>query len=146
MFEQLKKWRLGRQYGYETLFRNQNCSLHGKPGIILADIGMPEAYDPEFYIQYMDHVFQYALPSFLHPIVLADRGIALIDPDIPLARQEFAPRQLVDMHGSLTNRAGKPYVECNVTWRGPGMTRVRGTTGTFCTQGKEKGARQTSVK
>jgi len=41
--------------------------------------------------------------------VLADRGIALIDPENPLARELFIPKQLVDMKGSFTNREGKPY-------------------------------------
>jgi hypothetical protein len=93
MFDQIKRWQLGKQYSYETLFKGQDRRSVGKPGVILADIGMPEEYDPEFYISYMDHVFRYTLPPFLHSIVLIDRGIALIDPQNPLAREPFEPRK-----------------------------------------------------
>ena len=71
----------------------------------------------------MDHVFLYSLPVFLQPYILADRGIALIDPLNPLAREPFVPLQLVDMNGSFNNREGRPYVECEVTWRPPGMKK-----------------------
>ena len=73
----------------------------------MADLGMPEDYQPGFYIDFMDHVFDYSLPFFLHRIVLADRGIALIDPGNPLARESFVPQKLVDMYGSATNRRGR---------------------------------------
>jgi hypothetical protein len=95
MFEGIKRWRLGKQHGYEMLFKGQDRLPVGKPGVILADMGMPEDYEPEFYIRYMNHVFHYVLPPFLHRIVLADRGIVLIDPHNPLARESFEPLQLV---------------------------------------------------
>ncbi|HPJ60923.1 MAG TPA: hypothetical protein P5180_15145 [Bacteroidales bacterium] len=109
MLKQLQKWRYGRRYGYEVLFRRQDHNVKGRAGIILADLGMPELHDASFYTRFMDHVFSYSLPSFILPIVLADRGIALIDPENPLAREPFIPKQLVDMKGSFTNREGKPY-------------------------------------
>jgi len=139
VFELIKRWRLGRQYGYETFFKGQDRRPVGKPGIILADIGMPERYEPEFYVNYMNHVFHYTLPPFLHPIVLADRGIALIDPQNPLAREPFEPRQLVDMHGSFTNREGRPYVECKVMWRPPGMKKNPWDNGYFLYTREGKG-------
>jgi protoheme ferro-lyase len=117
------RWRYGKQYGYHTFFESQDAKPEGKTGVILADIGMPEDYDPAFYINYMHHVFQYSIPAFLHPLILANRGIALIDPENPLARKPFTPTRLVDMYGSFTNKQGKPYVECPVTWRPPGIKK-----------------------
>ena len=116
-------WRFGNQFGYETFFREQDRRPVGKTGVILSDLGMPESYKPDFYINFMDHVFKYSLPVFLQRYILADRGIALIDPANPLAREPFVPLQLVDMNGSFTNREGRPYVECEVTWRPPGMKK-----------------------
>ncbi len=104
MFEWVRRWRYGNQYGYEKYFRPQDRMPAGKPGIILADLGMPEDFDPGFYTRFMDHVFAYSLPRFIQPLVLADRGIALIDPANPLAREEFKPERLVDMHGSSANK------------------------------------------
>ena len=123
VLESLKRWRLGKQYGYETLFRDQRTRPRGKVGVILAEIGMPEDYEFEFYKRHMHHVFSYALPPIVRQIVLADRGIALLDPENPMAREPFAPRRLIDCHGSFTNRAGKPYAECQVTWCPPGMKK-----------------------
>ena len=139
MFEWLRHWQLGNRYGYEVLFRGQDRRPKGKTGIIMADLGMPEDYQPGFYIDFMDHVFDYSLPFFLHKIVLADRGIALIDPGNPLAREPFVPQKLVDMHGSVTNRRGEPYLECKVEWRPPGMKKNPWDHGYFLYKGDGKG-------
>lgn len=139
MFEWIRKWRYGHQYGYEKFFRAQDCRPEGKTGIILSDLGMPEGYDPDFYINFMDHVFDYSLPFFIRRFVLADRGIALIDPLNPLAKEKFVPQQLVDMNGSFTNREGRPYVECEVTWRPPGMKNNPSDHGYFLYTGDGKG-------
>lgn len=139
MFEWVRHWRYGNQYGYEKYFRQQDRKPVGKPGIILAELGMPEDFDPGFYTKFMDHVFVYSLPGFIQPLVLADRGIALIDPANPLAREEFKPARLVDMHGSSANKRGRPYIECEVTWRPPGMKRNPYDHGYFLYTGDGKG-------
>lgn len=123
MFEFIKRWRMGKQYGYETLFKGQDTRPVGKVGVLMTEIGMPETYEFGFYRRYMGHVFSYVLPPFVRRIVLADRGIVLLDPENPLSREPFKPQQLIDCHGSFTNREGKPYVECDVTWRPPGMKK-----------------------
>lgn len=56
-----------------------------------------------------------------------------------MARKPFAPHQLVDMNGSFTNRAGRPYVECEVTWRSPGMKKNPADHGYFLYVGDGKG-------
>jgi len=138
MIDYFRRICYGKQYGYETIFKDHDRTITGRPGIILADIGMPEGFDAEFYNNYMEHVFEYVLPRFLHPLVLADRGIALIDPGNPLAREPFTPHQLVDMHGSFTNRSGKPYIECEVKWRPPGMKKNPYDIGYFLYKGDGK--------
>jgi hypothetical protein len=109
--------RYGRQYGYEVLLKNQNRNLNGKVGVLVAECGLPENYEFSFYNNFMKHVFCYSLPSFIAPMILSDKGMGLIDPDHPLARGKFKPKQLVDAYGSFTNKAGKSYVECEVRWR-----------------------------
>ncbi len=139
MFEWLRHWRYGDQYGYVTFFRQQDKRTVGKPGIILADLGMPEAYDPEFYTKFMGHVFAYSLPLILHKLILADRGIALIDPSNPLAREPLSPSQLIDMNGSFVNKAGIPYINCKVKWCPPGMKRNPSDHGYFLYTADGKG-------
>jgi hypothetical protein len=106
----------GKQYGYEVLFKNQPKHAAGKTGVILGELGMPEDYEPEFYSNFMAHVFHYTVPSFLARIILADKGTGLIDPENPMAREKFTPRQLIDSDGSFVNKAGKPYIECQYKW------------------------------
>jgi len=139
MFEWLRHWRYGDQYGYVTFFRQQDKRTVGKPGIILADLGMPETYDPEFYTKFMGHVFAYSLPLFLKKLILADRGIALIDPSNPIAREPFSPSQLIDMCGSFLNKEGIPYINCKVKWCPPGMKRNPSDHGYFLYTADGKG-------
>ena len=134
----LKRWRYGNQYGYEVFFKSQEFISVGKTGIILADMGMPEDFDPLFYTNFMDHVFAYSLPAFLRPLVLMDRGIALIDPSNPLARESFKPVHLVDMYGSSVTRDGRPYTDCQVSWQGPGMKKNPSDHGYFIYKGDGK--------
>lgn len=112
-----KKW--GKQYGYEVLFRNQPATATGKTGVLIGEMGLPEVYEADFYSYFMEHVFKYILPPFLTRMILADKGIGLIDPDNPLAREEFIPKQLIDSNGSSTNKTGIPYTECRVKWVKP---------------------------
>jgi hypothetical protein len=137
--ELISRWQLGRQYGYHKYFREQDRRPVGKPGIILSDLGMPEEYRHEFYLDFMNHVFEYSLPVFLKPFILADRGLALIDPANPLARESFVPERLVDMKGSFCNREGRPYVECKVTWHPPGLKKNPFDHGYFLYRGDGKG-------
>ena len=139
MFEWLRHWRFGNQYGYERFFRGQDRRMVGKTGIILADLGMPGIYKADFYIKFMEHVFDYSLPFFLKRFILADRGIALIDPSNPLAREKFVPRLLVDMYGSSINKSGRPYIECDYSWRPPGMKKNPSDHGYFLYTGDGKG-------
>lgn len=119
--ETLDRIRYGKQYGYEVLFKKQDPRPVGKVGVILADMGMPEDYEFQFYRNYIYHVFHYILPGPIQPFVLADRGICLLDPENAMAREPFQPKQLIDAQGSFTNKVGKPYSECKTTWKGPGM-------------------------
>jgi protoheme ferro-lyase len=141
LLDRIHRWRYGRRYGYEMLFRRQDRRPEGQVGVILADMGMPEAYDPTFYVAFVEHVLRHSLPPILHRLVLSDHGTVLIDPDKPLAREPFEPRQLVDMHGSTTNRAGRPYIDCSVVWRPPAMKRNPWDAGHFlCTEDGPGGA------
>ncbi|MBN2001722.1 MAG: hypothetical protein JXA21_00080 [Anaerolineae bacterium] len=138
MSDFFRRWRYGKKYGYEVLFKNQTTHPVGKPGVIIAEMGQPEQYELEFYSRYMDHVMRYMLPPFIRSLVLSDNGIALVDPDHVLTHKAFKPRQLIDGRGSFTNRAGKPYVECEVTWRPPGMKKNLWDHGYFLYKGEGK--------
>ncbi len=113
------KLRYGKQYGYEVLFKNQDPRATGKTGVIIAEMGLPEVYETSFYSDFMEHVFDYSLPGFLKKMILADKGMGLIDPENPLAREKFSPRRLIDSNGSFTNQKGVPYTQCAYQWKPP---------------------------
>ena len=119
MTKAAEKRKYGKQYGYEVLFKNQEKHATGKTGVIIAEMGLPEVYEIDFYSTFMAHVFKYIMPSFLVKMILADKGIGLLDPDNPLSREKFVPKQLIDANGSFTNKDGVPYVECQVKWKPP---------------------------
>jgi protoheme ferro-lyase len=130
--------RYGKQYGYEVLLKNQDRHPTGKIGVLVAECGLPENYEYPFYANFMKHVFRYTLPSFLVPMILADNGMGLIDPDNPLAREKFKPHQLVDAYGSFTNKSGKPYIECEVKWHPPASMKNPNDHGYFLYDGDGK--------
>jgi protoheme ferro-lyase len=136
MADRDQKRRYGKQYGYEVLFKKQDRQPTGKTGIIIAESGLPEEYEYPFYRHFMEHVFRYTLPSFLVGLILADKGTGLIDPGNPIAREPFQPRQLVDALGSTTNKAGKPYTECDVKWIPPARKKNPWDHGYFLYRGE----------
>jgi hypothetical protein len=127
--------RYGKQLGYETLFKTQPKTASGKPGVIIAEMGLPEDYDLKFYSHFMEHVFNYILPPFLKPMILADKGIGLLDPENPLAREKFTPKQLIDANGSFMNKAGIPYTQCEVEWKPPANLKNEWDHGYFLYKG-----------
>ncbi|MEE4115441.1 MAG: hypothetical protein V2I37_04700 [Marinilabiliaceae bacterium] len=139
MLKILNKLYYGRHYGYRVLFSRSARDTGSKPGIILADVGMPEDCKPGFYNSYMDHVFHYSIPSFLHRFILTDRGLSLIDPSNPMAREEFTPTRLVDMYGSDQNREGRAYIDCGFKWQPPGMKKNPWDFGYFLYRGDGPG-------
>ncbi|OJX43917.1 MAG: hypothetical protein BGO78_02835 [Chloroflexi bacterium 44-23] len=117
IFNKIEKLLYGKQYGYEVLFKRQTKKATGKTGVIIAEMGLPEVYEADFYKRFMSHVFEYIMPSFLAKLILVDKGMGLIDPSNPLAREEFNPELLIDSQGSVLNKAGVPYIECEYIWK-----------------------------
>lgn len=138
MKDLIAKLRHGKQYGYEILFRGQDRRIEGKPGVILAEMGMPENYEYPFFATYIEHVFHYMLPSLIGKLVLADRGVCLVDPNNAMAREAFRPTELVDAWGRRSNKAGKPYLDCDYEWTPPGQMRNPWDNGCFLYKGEGK--------
>ncbi len=133
-----KKKRLGMQVGYETTFKPQDKNPVGKVGLIFAHMGVPEAYDFEFYKTYMTHLFKSILPGFVAGMVLADKGTVLTDPENPVSREPFTPKTLMNAHGETVNRQGVPYVDCEVKWVPPRRPDYAWDNGYFLYKGDGK--------
>lgn len=101
-------------------FLLQDTAVQGKPGVLLVALGQPEHYDFEFFDRYMTQIFNAAFPPISKPIIMADRGTVLLDPDNPLATEEFGPKRLIDCFGSEKNDEGKEYISLDaVEWVPP---------------------------
>ncbi len=97
----------------------QDKKIEGKAGVLLTAIGQPEEYDFSFFNRYMNQIFKAAFPKALQPIILADRGIVLLDPDNLTAEGQHQPGSLMDCYGKTENEEGEPYVKLKYEWVEP---------------------------
>ena len=100
-------------------FLMQDTTVEGKPGVLLVALGQPEHYDFEFFDRYMTQIFNAAFPPALKPVIMADKGTVLLDPDNPLATEEFVPSRLIDCFGNERNDEGEKYIDLEYEWVEP---------------------------
>lgn len=100
-------------------FLLQDTAVQGRPGVLVVALGQPEHYDFDFFNRYMTQIFNAAFPPILKPVILADKGTVLLDPDNPLATEEFGPKRLIDCFGNDRNEEGEEYVELDYEWVAP---------------------------
>ena len=97
----------------------QDKKVEGKAGVLLTAIGQPEEYDFTFFNGYMNQIFKAAFPKALQPIILADKGIVLLDPDNLTAEGEHKPDSLMDCYGKTENEEGEAYIDLVYEWVEP---------------------------
>ncbi len=102
--------------------------IEGKPGVLLTALGQPENYDFAFFDRYLQQIFNAAFPPALKLIILADKGVVLMDPNNMNAAAEFKPTKLIDCFGHEANEEGEPYVDLPREWMPP---RDKGASGYF---------------
>jgi protoheme ferro-lyase len=100
-------------------YLHHDKTVSGKPGVLLTALGQPEYYDFEFFDRYMTQIFNSAFPVALKPIIMADKGTVLMDPDNLKASEEFKPQRLIDCFGKEKNEVGEPYIDLEVEWVDP---------------------------
>lgn len=106
----------------------QDKEVVGKAGVLLTAIGQPEEYDFDFFNGYMNQIFKAAFPKALQPLILADNGIVLMNPDNMTAEGEHKPGSLMDCYGKIEDEHGEPYVNLEYEWVEP---REDGSPGHF---------------
>jgi hypothetical protein len=97
----------------------QDKKVVGKAGVLLTAIGQPENYDFTFFKGYMNQIFKAAFPTILQPIIMADKGIVLLDPDNLEAEEKFKPQTLMDCYGHTEGEDGIPYTQLEYEWVEP---------------------------
>ena len=106
----------------------QDRKIEGKAGVLLTALGQPEEYDFEFFDRYLMQIFHAAFPPIVQPLIMADNGTVLMDPEHLEASEEFWPQKLIDCYGHEKNEEGVPYIELEIEWVPP---REEGSAGHF---------------
>lgn len=100
-------------------YLHQDKSVQGKAGVLLTALGQPEHYDFDFFNRYLTQIFNAAFPPALKPVIMADKGTVLLDPDNATASGKFTPKRLVDCFGKDRNEEGKEYARLDLQWVEP---------------------------
>ncbi|MCX8043632.1 MAG: ferrochelatase [Desulfobacterota bacterium] len=100
-------------------YLHQDRKIEGKAGVLLTALGQPEHYEFDFFNRYLTQIFNAAFPPALKPIILADRGVVLLDPDNATATVRFMPQRLVDCFGNDKNQDGQDYARLDLRWVEP---------------------------
>lgn len=100
-------------------YLHQNRSIQGRPGVLITALGQPEHYDFEFFNRYLTQIFNAAFPPALRWVIMADKGVVLLDPDNATATARFTPRRLVDCFGNDKNEEGREYARLDLQWVEP---------------------------
>jgi hypothetical protein len=106
-------WWMNRNDGWDgkKIYQTQDARLEGRVGVAVVALAMPERYDPVFFENFLDKLFTTAIPWPINFFAGADAGIALIDPNNPMADKRFEPTQLRDVWGRDADVDGVPWIQ-----------------------------------
>ncbi|MCP5339487.1 MAG: ferrochelatase [Steroidobacteraceae bacterium] len=93
-----------------TYYQQQDLVPHGKVGVLVTQLFMPETFRAEDYYNIALKATQY-IPWPVRALAMRDRGVVLLDPARPYEFESFQPKRLVDLHGSERDIDGIRYVE-----------------------------------
>jgi len=123
-------------------YQNQDLTPDGKTAVFMIGLSQTEDFDPTWWYNIYHHVAHARIPWPARNMAMADRGIALMDPDNYYAREPFEPTRLVDRFGSERNMDGVPYIEKYrqglVEWRPP-RESIHLDTGDWLYTGRQDG-------
>ncbi|MCB2107947.1 MAG: hypothetical protein KDE14_09620 [Rhodobacteraceae bacterium] len=126
---------------YYAYYKTQDTIPEGKIAIFISGLFMPERFRAEDFYNLALKPMQY-IPWPVRYMVMADRGIVLLDPDKFYAFEDFTPAKLVDFRGSEKDVDGIAYIEKyrrgEVQWIPPSPT-VHMDHGYFLYAGRKSG-------
>lgn len=92
-------------------YLSQDTVPEGKTGVFMVGLGTTEDFDPSWWHNIFDHVMHVRVPWPFRISAMADRGVALLDPNKYYALERFEPTSLVDRYGSDRDIDGTPYID-----------------------------------
>jgi hypothetical protein len=120
-----------------------NAGANGRTGIIVVALLQPSRFETPFYVNFIDKLFEIAIPWPINRIAGRDPGVALIDPDSPDHLTRFRPRTLISFDGRSHDWDGESYIakyaRGQVDWVAPSAS-IAGDIGSFVYAGRAGGA------
>ncbi|TDJ46850.1 MAG: hypothetical protein E2O52_04080 [Gammaproteobacteria bacterium] len=140
-----------RKHGPDVyaLYKAQDTVPVGKTGVFLIGLSTTEDFDPTWWYNIFAHIAQVRIPWPFRIAALADRGVALMDPNRDYATEEFTPTSLVDRFGRERDMDATPYIaryaQGEVQWVPP-RESIHLDTGYFVYTGRQDGVPTTAGK
>jgi len=92
-------------------FQTQDMTPEGKTAVFIIGLSQTEDFDPTWWYNIFQHLAHARIPWPARNFALADRGVALMDPDRDYSTEKFEPAALVDRHGNSRDMDAVPYIE-----------------------------------
>lgn len=125
-----------------SYFMNQDMTPEGKTGVFVIGLSTTEDFDPTWWHNIYLHVAHSRIPWPFRIAALADRGVALMDPNRDYSAEKFEPTSLVDRFGRERDMDGTPYIaryrHGEVQWIEP-LESIHGDTGYWLYTGRQDG-------
>ncbi|MDP7152914.1 MAG: hypothetical protein QF897_00590, partial [Gammaproteobacteria bacterium] len=140
-----------REHGPDiyAMYKTQDSVPQGRTGVFMIGLSQTEDFDPTWWNNIFDHIAHVRIPWPFRIAALADRGIALMDPDRDYSTEEFTPNKLVDRFGAEHDIYSTPYIELYrqglVEWIAP-QESIHLDTGYFVYTGRQDGIPTTAGK
>ncbi len=143
MMNQPKGWPFNWDAEATIAAQPADARATGRTGIIVVALLQPSRFETPFYANFVDKLFEIAIPWPINRIAGRDTGVALIDPASPDHQTRFRPRTLISFDGRSHDWDGESYAakyaRGQVDWVAP-SPGTAGDIGSFVYKGRTGGA------
>ncbi len=139
----------GSDWNGQALIDAGDTKIEGKAGLIVVALAQPETFDPKFFDNFLEKLFNQVIPWPINVLAGGDNGIALADPDHAYAPEKFEPKRLADIWGREADIDGIPWIEKyrrgQIRWEKPSATTPNDI-GYFLYPARKQGMRTVTAK
>jgi len=132
-----------------AMYQSQDGIPEGRIGVFSIGLSTTEDFDSTWWHNIFNHIAHARIPWPFRIAALADRGVALMDPDRDYSTERFEPTSLVDRFCSDVDMDATPYIERyrqgSVEWVPP-KESIHLDTGYFVYTGRQDGIPTTAGK
>lgn len=144
-------WWMNRSDAWDanSVIASPENRVTGRAGLVVIGLAQPETFDPMFFENFLDKLFNQVIPWPINVLAGADTGIVLMDPAHAYAPERFEPTTLSDIWGKTKDIDGIPWIEKyrrgELRWEKRSET-VPHDTGFFLYPERKQGMRMAAAK